>query len=167
MLNVAPYSDDDALLDTLTFLAIQGYLCFKRHFLQCYLHDIFTALWQQSMKSSADIKFYFYSVKTPLSHLIVCSWWSWWYFYLHSVTYQQSRNHTAGAAVISYQYTPSLQICANLCTEQTDRDETTCFSYSYSASHQMCYLSSDLSLNAGETTYTIKGKEFIYSLDLP
>ena len=74
MQNVAPYNDDDALLDMLTFLAIQRYLCFKRHFLQCYLHDIFTALWQQSMKSSAEIKFNFYSVKIPLIHLIVCSW---------------------------------------------------------------------------------------------
>ena len=77
---------------------------------------------------------------------------------LHSVTYQQS----ACAAVISYQYTPTLQICANLCTEQTDRDETTCFSYSYSAARQMCYLSSDLSLNATESAYTIKGKEFLF-----
>ena len=85
MQNVATYNDDDTLLDTLTFLAIQGYLCFKRHFLQCYLHDIFTALWQQSMKPSADIKFNFYSVKIPLIHLIICSWWSWWYFYLHAM----------------------------------------------------------------------------------
>ena len=74
MQNVASYNDDDALLDMLTFLAIQGYLCFKMHFLQCYLHDIFIALWQQSMKSSADIKLNFYSVKIPLIHLIVCSW---------------------------------------------------------------------------------------------
>ena len=81
---------------------------------------------------------------------------------LHSVTYQQSENHTACAEVISYQYTLTLQICANLCTEQTDRDETTGFSYSYSASRQICYLSSDLSLNATETAYTIKGKEFLF-----
>ena len=80
---------------------------------------------------------------------------------LHTVTYE-SNSHTGGTAVISSRCTPSLQICANLCTEQTDRDETTCFSYSYSASHQMCFLSSELSLNVGETMYTIKGKEFIF-----
>ena len=80
---------------------------------------------------------------------------------LHTVTYE-SNSHTGGTADTSSGYTPTLQICANLCTEQTDRDETTCFSYSYSASCQICYLSSDLSLNDTESAYTIKGKEFLF-----
>ena len=119
------------------------------------------------MKSSAHIKF----TKPHSTPFITFNYWQLVMLIflppcngglsLHTVTYK-SNSHTGGTAVTSSQFTPSLQICANLCTEQTDRDETTCFSYSYSASHQMCYLSSDLSLNVGKTTYTIKGKEFIF-----
>ena len=127
------------------------------------LHEIVAVLWWHGMKSSAHIKF----TKLHSAPFINFNYWQLVMLIflppcngglsLHIVTYE-SNSHTGGTAVTSSGYTPSLQICANLCTEQTDRDETTCFSYSYSASHQMCYLSSDLSLNVGETTYTIKGK---------